>query len=146
MRWLFHTMKSSGIQRTASPPYNPKFKLGGDNATDHLYKVIEKATQPSRGDRFATMQEFADALEGKKPPEAYPRIVADGTSHPLTKERNEWFVGRNSPVDSQADILVNETGARKSLHLEEAGKVGTNWRCLISVAPSRLKRHSSWYR
>jgi serine/threonine protein kinase len=115
-------------KNSISPPYNPKFKLGGHSGAEHLYKVIEKATQPSRGDRFATMQEFADALEGKKPPEAYPRIVADGTSHPLAKEKNEWFIGRNSPVDSQADILVNETGgpgsryiSRKQVRLERTG-------------------------
>ena len=97
-------------KNSISPPYNPSWKLGKDKATEHLFRVIEKATQPVRGDRFATMEEFSDALEGKKPPEAYPRIVADGTSHPLMKEFDRWTIGRNSPIDSRADILVNEAG------------------------------------
>ena len=101
-------------KNTISPPYNPKFKLGAVESSEHLFRVIEKATQVNRGDRFATMREMADALEGKKPPEAYPRIVADGTSHPLMPEESKWLIGRNSPIDAKADILVNETGGARS--------------------------------
>lgn len=104
-------------KNSISPPYNPSWKLGKDKATEHLFRVIEKATQPVRGDRFATMEEFSDALEGKKPPEAYPRIVADGTSHPLMKEFDQWTIGRNSPIDSRADILVNEAGGPGSRYI-----------------------------
>ena len=100
-----------------SPPYNPRFKLHGNNDADQLFKTIEKATQVERGNRFATMGEFSDALEGKMPPEAYPRIVADGVSHPLKLEKSEWFIGRNSPIDAQAEILVNETGGQGSRYI-----------------------------
>ena len=104
-------------KNSISPPYNPKFKLGSSPETEHLFSVIEKATQPNRRDRFATMDDFANALEGKKPTEAYPRFVADGTSHPLMPGKSEWYIGRNSPVDSQADILVNETGGKNSRYI-----------------------------
>ena len=100
-----------------SPPYNPAFKLGANTATSHLYKVIEKATQPKRGDRFATMDDFAAALEGKLPPESFPRFVADGVSHPLLPKDSQWTIGRNAIADSQADIRINETGGPNSRYI-----------------------------
>jgi serine/threonine protein kinase len=100
-----------------SPPYNPAFKLGSSTLHTHLYQVIEKATQPVRADRFATMDDFAAALEGKQPPEAYPRFVADGKSHPLLPHINAWTIGRNALADSKADILVNETGGINSRYI-----------------------------
>ena len=100
-----------------SPPYNPTFKLGNSSQNSHLYKVIEKATQPLRSDRFATMDDFAAALEGKQPPESYPRFIADGKSHPLLPHIDHWSIGRNALADSQADILVNETGGPNSRYI-----------------------------
>jgi serine/threonine protein kinase len=107
--------KDAGNQ--ISPPYNPAFKLGNSPQNSHLYKVIEKATQPLRSDRFATMDDFAAALEGKQPPESYPRFVADGKSHPLLPHIDHWSIGRNALADSQADILVNETGGSNSRYI-----------------------------
>ena len=104
-------------QNQISPPYNPAFKLGNSTLNSHLYKVIEKATQPLRSDRFATMDDFAAALEGKQPPESYPRFVADGKSHPLLPHIDAWTIGRNALADSKADILVNETGGINSRYI-----------------------------
>jgi serine/threonine protein kinase len=117
-----------------SPPYNPAFKLGNSTQNNHLYKVIEKATQPSRSDRFATMDDFAAALEGKQPPERYPRFVADGKSHPLLPHIDDWSIGRNALADSQADILVNETGGANSRYISRIqAKVSRTGECSFNL-------------
>jgi serine/threonine protein kinase len=117
------------IQNQISPPYDPYFKFQTKTIEDkHLFDVIKKATSPNRRDRFGTMEDMADHLDGAPPTENFPRIIADGHSHPLMPDQNKWMLGRNASSFSEADILINETSpgstfiSRNQAYIERKGE------------------------
>ena len=109
------------------PPYDPKYTFETNTMEDkHLYEVIKKATSYNRYHRFGTMEDMANHLDGAPPSENFPRIIADGHSHPLIPGKSKWTLGRNWHPP-QSEILINETTpggvaiSRQQAYIERTG-------------------------
>lgn len=89
--------------------YEPKmFEKLGHPISQELSDVICKATWPDMLERYATIEDFIQALEGRPPIHKLPRIVVDGTSYPIDKDL--ITIGR-AGEDAQVDIGVTERTA-----------------------------------
>jgi len=124
------------LANNISPPYNPGNHFFDKTIEDqHLFDVITKATNETRSNRFAIMDDMVAMLEGAPPSELFPRIIVDGQAYPLMLDKVKWFLGRNHPPFSEADILVNETSpgathiSRKQAYIERMG----NEECIFKL-------------
>lgn len=112
---------SKDNKNAITTPYNPiTHMLGKDKDSQHLGRVISKATQTIRQNRFATMSEFFDMLSGREPDENFPRFVIDGDSFIMESALSNWLMGRYS---YGAEIEVKETAAGGSFISRKQAKI-----------------------